>query len=132
MNILEGKIKAIKVDGHLSLVRIEVGTTVLTSIVIDTPATASYLAPQHAVKVIFKETEVMLGKGTEHPISLQNRLIGRVKSIESGQLLSKLVLDTSAGSVTSIITTNAVKQLELTEGAEVTAMIKTNEMMLSA
>lgn len=132
MNILEGIIKAIKVDGHLSLVHVEVGTTMLTSIVIDTPATASYLTQEHAVKVIFKETEVMLGKGTSHAISLQNRLIGSVKSIVSSPLLTKLVLTTSAGSITSIITTNAVNQLQLTEGSEVTAMIKTNEMMLSA
>ena len=131
MNILEGKITEVKVDGNLSLVRIGVKTTQLTSIVIDTPASAPYLKPGTDIKVIFKETEVMLGKGNEHAISLQNQLVGQVRSIEAGKLLSKLVLDTNAGTIISIITTNAVSQLNLEKGSKVTAMIKTNEMMLS-
>jgi len=131
MNILPGKIESVKVNGSLSLVHIMVGTTRLTAIVIDTPETAPYLKPENNIKVIFKETEVMVGKGTDHEISLQNKLVGTIQSIESGDLLSKLVLDTKAGTVTSIITTNAVDQLQLEKGSLITAMIKTNEMMLS-
>ena len=103
----------------------------LSAIVIDTPETASYLKIGQSINVIFKETEVIIGKGVEHHISLQNKLEGTVQSIESGSLLSKLILDTIAGNVTSIITTNAVNQLQLEAGSKITAMVKTNEMMLS-
>ena len=131
MNILKGKIEAITVNGSLSLVHVKVKDTRLSAIVIDTPETASYLKIGHSIDVIFKETEVIIGMGVEHQISLQNKLEGTVQSIESGSLLSKLILDTQAGQVTSIITTNAVKQLGLQTGSQITAMIKTNEMMLS-
>ena len=132
MNVLTGEIETVTVQGSLSLVRVSVGSTRLSAIVIDTPDTAPYLTPGNTIRVIFKETEVIIGKGTEHAISLQNKLEGHVRSIESGKLLSKLTLDTTVGQVVSIITTNAVEQLRLQEGSEVTAMIKTNEMMLSA
>ena len=132
MNILRGKIDAIKVNGSLSLVRILVGETLLSAIVTDTPASAPYLEIGKTISVIFKETEVFVGKGTEHQISLQNKLVGHITSISKGDLLSKLVMATKAGTVTSIITTNAVNQLQLETGQPVTAMVKTSEMMLSA
>ena len=131
MNSLKGEIESVNVNGSLSLIGIKVNNTHLSAIVIDTPQTAPYLKAGNSINVIFKETEVIIGSGTEHQISLQNKLVGAVQSIESGKLLSKLILDTTVGKVASIITTNAVKKLLLREGSKITAMIKTNEMMLS-
>ena len=131
MNILKGTITAVNVQGHLSLVHVDVDSVRLSAIVIDTPDTAPYLVPGQAIQVIFKETEVVLGRGGGHLVSLQNRLVGNVRSIEAGELLSKITVDTTVGSVVSIVTTQAVHQLELQIGTEVTAMIKTNEVILS-
>ena len=131
MNTLAGTIATVNVQGNLSLVYVDVESIRLSAIVIDTPDSASYLLPGHAVQVIFKETEVILGKGHHHEVSLQNRLVGRVQAIEPGALLSKLTLDTTVGKIVSIVTTRAVQQLQLQVGTEATAMIKTNEIMLS-
>ena len=75
MNVLKGEIETITVRTSLSLVGIKVGQTRLSAIVIDTPETAPYLQIGNAINVIFKETEVIVGSGTEHHISLQNKLI---------------------------------------------------------
>ena len=131
MNVLNGIVESVAVNGNLSLVRVRVGEIHLSSIVVDTPETVSYLQQDHPVQVIFKETEVIIGKGDDHQISLQNRMVGTIRTIETGDLLSKLTLDTTIGPIVSVITANAVRQLELAEGMRVTAMIKTNEMMLS-
>ena len=40
-------------------------------------------------------------------------------------------MDTDAGKVVSVITTNAVNELQLKPGTQITAMIKTNEIMLT-
>lgn len=132
MNVFTGEIAAVAVQGSLSLVQVSVGSTRLFAIVIDTPTSASYLAVGTLVQAIFKETEVIIGVGADHRVSLQNKLPGSVQSIEAGTLLSRVTLETVAGKVVSIITTQAVEQLGLREGTDVTAMIKTNEMMLSA
>ena len=131
MNILKGKISSIKVNGDLSIVKVNIGKTIFSTILIDTPDTASYLKLENEVSVIFKETEVILGVGDMSGISLRNKLVGKVISIESDMLLSKVTINSDLGPITSIITSNAVTQLKIVEGLEVSAMIKTNELMLS-
>ncbi|MEN7551730.1 TOBE domain-containing protein [Rapidithrix thailandica] len=132
MNSLHGHIEEINVSGCLSLVFIRLHPEVKVEvIVIETPETASYLKTGNPIKLLFKETEVILGTD-EHPaISLQNKITGPVKKIERGTILSKVVLYTVVGEVTAIISTNALEQLALEEGMEVVAMIKLNEIMLS-
>ena len=131
MNCLQGKITTLNVYENLTLVSIKVGEVIMKSIVIETPETCSYLVEGKTIKVLFKETEVIIGIGTNLKISLRNRFECTIKHIEQGVLLSKLTLLTEGYELFSIITTNAVKQLELTEGQQVLAMIKTNEIMLS-
>lgn len=131
MNVLKGEIESVTVKNSLSLVKIKVGSFHLTSIVIDTPDSSPYLKIGNRINAIFKETEVIIGKGREHPISLQNKITGTIDAIESGDLLSKVSLETEIGEIVSVITSNAVNQLQLVKGSEVTAMIKTNEVMLS-
>jgi len=126
MNIIKGVIDKITVKDNLSLVGIKVKDINLTAIVIDTPESDSHLQVGKAINIIFKESEVIIGKGNNHSISLQNKIEGKIISIEAGDLLSRLRLDTVAG----VITTNAVKQLKLEENSQITAMIKTNEIML--
>ena len=43
----------------------------------------------------------------------------------------KLIIKTDVGEIASIITTNSVKRLDIKIGDSLTAMIKTNELMLS-
>ncbi len=131
MNILKGKISSIKVNGDLSIVKVDIGDTIFSTILIDTPETADFLQLENEVSVIFKETEVILGVVDMSGISLRNKLVGIVSCIESDELLSKVTIKTNLGLITSIITSNAVSQLKIIEGLEVSAMIKTNELMLS-
>ena len=131
MNVFSGNIEAINVNGELSIVTIKVDSTSFTAIVIDTPKTASYLVVGNPIKVVFKETEVIIGIGSVDGISLRNKLFGKVISIESDNLLSKLVIQTDIGNVTSIITANSVKRLKIKIGTEVCGMVKTNELLLS-
>src|SRR5690606_11190825 len=125
MNTLKGKIEYVTVNKNLSLIGVNVNGQLLSTIVIDNPDTATYLKPGNSIKIIFKETEVIIGIGKTDNISLQNKFTGTVLSVETGELLSKLTINTTVGKIISIITTNAVSQLGLKKGSEVTAMVKT-------
>ncbi len=129
--MLNGNIAEVRVNGELSIVRVDAGGHLLSCIVIDTPETADYLVVGEAVKVIFKETEVIIGTGSTEGISLRNKFRGQVVRIDSDILLSKLTIETPVGAITSIITSNAVAELGIRVGSEVTAMVKTNELILS-
>ena len=131
MNVFNGNIAVVNVNGELSIVTIQVDAISFTAIVIDTPKTASYLVKGNPIKVIFKETEVIIGIGSVDGISLRNKLFGNVINIESDNLLSKLIIQTDIGEITSIITSNSVKRLNIGIGTKVCAMIKTNELLLS-
>ncbi|MGA9270752.1 MAG: TOBE domain-containing protein [Lutimonas sp.] len=131
MNVLKGNIAEVRVNGELSIVRVDVKDHLLSCIVIDTPQTVDYLVYGCEVKVIFKETEVIIATGKTEGISLRNKFKGKVVRIDSDILLSKLTIDTPVGKITSIITSNAVQELGVKIGSEVTAMIKTNELILS-
>jgi len=132
MNSLQGHIVNIEVSGNLSIVSVAISEQILLkAIVIETPETASYLQKGRQISMLFKETEVIIGTGKNNAISLQNKIPGRIKHIEKGKLLSKIILDISNGEIISIISTNAVDQLGLKVHLNVTAMIKLNEVMLS-
>jgi len=131
MNTLEGKIAEIKSEGSLSLVKVMVQNCPITSIVIDTPKGSTYLNIENSVKIIFKETEVVLAKAFSGKISLQNKLDCTVHSFEKGKLLCKVILDFQNTKIVSVITRNAFDQLDIQENDLVIAMIKTNEISLA-
>ncbi|MEC7783928.1 MAG: TOBE domain-containing protein [Bacteroidota bacterium] len=131
MNSFNGNIKTIQVNGNLSLVLVEVTPKLqLKAIVIDTPETAAYLQSEASVAVLFKETEVIIGTAEVPQISLQNRIPASIVSVEKGALLTKLKLQSDAGGLIAIISTDSASRLELQEGKKVIAMIKLNEVML--
>ena len=132
MNIIDGKITAIITSGSLSKVEVVAGENKFKTIVIDTSETNDYLKIGHPVKLLFKETEVAIGVGDLSNISLQNRISGTIQTLEIGELQAKVMLKTKIGIIKSIITADAVQQLQLKEGMDATALIKTNEVMLTA
>lgn len=133
MNQISASIYRIKSHQGISLVQLKVGDNLtLCSIVVDTPKTASYLKEDKPVTILFKETEVTLAKGNLLEISIQNKIPCKIKAIEQGELLSQVILVAEAFELNSIITTNACKQLNLSEGDEVTVLIKTNELSISS
>lgn len=131
MNKIEGHIESIVVHDDLSMVYVNASSIVLVAVVIDNPQTLDYLFVGNPISLVFKETEVIIAKGLIEGISLQNRILGKLISIAEGKLLSKLIIDTEVGKITSIISSDAATKLTLKEGDIVTAMVKTTEMMLS-
>ncbi|MEM7368654.1 MAG: TOBE domain-containing protein [Bacteroidota bacterium] len=131
MNTLSGTIIQTEQQGQLMLVHVQLGTHLLKSIVIETPTSAPYLAVNQKVQLLFKETEVIIAKGPEKAISLQNRLNCSIIGIDKGRLLSRLLLACGPDRLASVITSHAVDQLGLEIGDPVCAMIKTNELMLA-
>jgi molybdopterin-binding protein len=72
----------------------------------------------------------LLPKGLEHFISGRNQLIGRVTKVEIVGLLAKVVLDIGSQSITSIITSDACRDLGLKKGQPAAALIKATEVMI--
>ena len=63
-------------------------------------------------------------------LSARNVLKGRVTEVKLGQVVGEVVLDVSGQRVTSVITRDAVEELGLKVGDEVSAVIKSTDIML--
>jgi len=131
MNVLIGNITGIHGSESLSLVKIEVGGVIFTSIIIDTPESEVYFKIGNRVNVYFKETEVIIAKNELLNISIQNKIPCTIISMKLGEILTELHLRFEDFEIKSLITTNACKTLNLKNGDAVLALIKTNEISLS-
>jgi len=60
--------------------------------------------------------------------SIRNRLAGTIEKIVSDRVVSEVVIRTTAGTITSIITTGSAQRMNLKEGDNVFAIIKATEV----
>lgn len=79
---------------------------------------------------VFKETEVGIGKNFQGEISFPNMLDGKVIDIDEGKLLSKVVIEMENLKISSIITTSAIKKMNLKINDTVKAFIKATEISI--
>ncbi len=131
MNRLSGKILEIQSHEELSLVRVAVGYSLMSTIVVDRPETLPALKIDVEVKVLLKETEIVIGRLGTEGISLRNQLPSTIMEIRKGELLSRIFLRHQGATLVSIITSASVEELDLCPEMEVLAMIKTKEIILS-
>ena len=130
MNKLSGKIIQVESNKGIALVDVQVHDDVLSAIVLDMPESGSVFAQGSPVILLFKETEVSIGKNLSGLISLRNRIPARIKNIERSPILSKVILDYQENEIVSIITTRSVDRLDLKAGEQVEWLVKANEMTL--
>ena len=64
-------------------------------------------------------------------LSARNQIPATVISINSGEAIANVELDANGTRLVASITVEAVKQLGLTEGSQVTAIIKASDVILA-
>jgi len=64
-------------------------------------------------------------------ISARNQLAGKVTSVNEGAAIANVVIDVNGQRLVASITVEAVRELGLTEGAEVTAIVKASDVILA-
>jgi molybdopterin-binding protein len=64
-------------------------------------------------------------------ISARNQLRGTVQSITRGEAIANVALDVAGERLVASITVEAVEELGLAEGSQVTAVVKASDVMLA-
>jgi molybdopterin-binding protein len=64
-------------------------------------------------------------------ISARSKLKGTVRGIRQGEAIANVELDVAGNRLVASITREAVEELGLSEGSEVTAIIKASDVMLA-
>ena len=65
------------------------------------------------------------------PLSARNQIPARVISINSGEAIANVELDARGTRLVASITVEAVRELGLAEGSQVTAVIKASDVILA-
>ena len=65
------------------------------------------------------------------PLSARNQISARVTAINSGEAISNVELDANGTRLVASITVEAVQQLGLSVGSEVTAVVKASDVILA-
>jgi molybdopterin-binding protein len=64
-------------------------------------------------------------------LSARNQIPARVTAINEGEAIANVELDASGVRLVASITVEAARQLGLTEGSEVTAIVKASDVILA-
>lgn len=129
-NQLKGKVVSIEKGAVNAIVTLDVcGTKVSSTISLHAVHDLELVEGVEAVAVI-KATEVMIGLG-ELQLSARNQLKGKVIAVETGAVNAIVTLEVVGGNkVSATITNAAVRELNLAEGVEATAVIKATSVMI--
>ena len=130
MNRLPGIVCEVDAFGSIALVGVQVGAQRCTATLVGVVGDLGDWPAGLPVTLLFKETEVALGKNLSGLISMRNRLPAIVTAIERGRLLTSVTLDADGHVLGAIITSGSAERLGLGVGDQVEALIKANEMNL--
>jgi molybdopterin-binding protein len=64
-------------------------------------------------------------------LSARNQLRGTVKAVKSGSVMAEITVSVEAGMMTAAITDASRERMNLSDGDEVTVVIKSTEVMIA-
>jgi molybdate transport system regulatory protein len=130
MNKLQGIIISIQKSDAIMLIDINVQGQNFSALLIESGPTPSWLYVGNLIFIVFKESEVSLAKDLKGEISMRNRMKCTVHSINRGKVLSIVTMKFISYTITSAITTRSIDALNISEGQDIEALIKSNELSL--
>ena len=89
--------------------------------------------PQSALKPLLKSTPIrpsIASRERFRMVSGRNQLIGKVVEVKFSGLLAKVVISIGDQQITSIITADAAREMQLRKGQTAAALMKATEVMI--
>jgi molybdate transport system regulatory protein len=131
MNRLTGMLVSRESFGSIARIRVDLGPTTVTAVLLEeTPFLPEKDAP---VTVCFKESETALALDSfTGKLSIRNRLGCSVSSVEDDGVLCRVHLDFRGTALCALITSESGRDLGLSTGTRVIALVKSTEVMVAA
>lgn len=102
----------------------------LVSVITNSAVETLGLSENDEVTAFFKSSSVLLGRG-EMLISAQNRLEGKVLSVQPGHINSEVVVSVGEhDKIVAVVTQDSIEMLQIEAGSDICAVIKSNDIMI--
>ncbi len=128
MNRLEVEVVQIEACGRLHAVTLRLRKSSLHVVTLELP---SGIAVGKRVGVVIKPTQIHLARSRCNDLSIDNQIDATVRSVETGEILTTLMLDMEANAIEAIVTTRAARRLQLTPGADVVVLLHAATLSLA-
>lgn len=123
MSITQGQIHA-----HVQILWKEIPLSV---IITRASCDDMHLSAGDTISVLIKGTDIMLAKSFSGMLSARNKVKCVVREIVQGDVLSKVFVESQGDMLHVIITSTSLKDMGISTGDEVTAIVKSTELILS-
>ncbi len=123
VNVIQGKINA-----HIHILWKKIPLSV---IITRASCEDMHLSVGDNIYVVIKGTDIMLAKSLSGLLSARNRAIGVVRQIIKGDVLSKVMVESQGDMLHAIITNVSLNEMDIKDGDEITAIVKSTELILS-
>lgn len=133
-NVWLGNVSSIETGVVNSVVTIALkGDDTIVSVITENSVQRLDLKPGSEVLAIIKAPSVMLSLDVDpQKISARNILHGKINRIVAGAVNDEVVIDIAGGNtVTSILTSESVRQMALKKGIPISAIIKASSVLLA-
>ena len=90
-----------------------------------------HLAVGDTISALIKGTDIMLAKSFSGMLSARNKVKCVVRDIVQGDVLSKVFVESQGDMLHVIITSTSLKDMGISTDDEVTAIVKSTELILS-
>ena len=131
-NQIQGTIEFLQKDRINASIGIKLKSgTLLVSMITNEATNALNLSVGDDVVAIFKSTNVLLSPSSDLKISARNAIDGVIENITKENVNSEVIVNIGDDEkITAVITSDAIDQLDLKNGDSITAIIKSNDVMV--
>ena len=131
-NQITGRVAEIQAGSAMSVVTVSADGHTLVSAITNQAVQELGLQKNDSVIALVKSTEALIAKGdaTAMRVSARNKIAGRITDIQKGTAMGSVTVDVGRWKITAAITRQAIDDLQLTHGDQVTAFFKATEVML--
>ena len=131
-NQISGRIADIQPGTAMTIVTVSANGQTILSAITSQAAQELGLKKNDAVVALIKSTDAMIVKGDVGgmKISARNKVSGRVDEVMKGSAMGSVTVDAGEWKITAAITRQAIEELQLIRGDQVTAFFKATEVML--
>ena len=131
-NQISGTVSEVETGTAMSVVTISANGQQIVSAITNQAAQELGLKKNDSVIALVKAKEAILLKGDagSMKVSARNRFKGRVTEISKGPAMASVTLDAGQLKLTAAITRQAIDDLQLAQGDQVTALFKATEVIL--
>ncbi|HKO31226.1 MAG TPA: TOBE domain-containing protein [Nitrospiraceae bacterium] len=131
-NQISGRITDIQQGAAITIATLSANGITIVSAITNQAAQDLGLKKNDAVVALVKSTEAIIAKGdvSAMKISARNKVSGRVEEVKKGSAMGSVSIDAGQLKITAAITRQAIDDLQLIPGDQVTAFFKATEVML--